>query len=375
MAECIIARGGGRSDGGSPDVPIVADKHTILVTVRDADGVVLNDLSVHCKDGDLWYNYHTNDKGQVLFVTNSGSANITTWNASINGRYKWFDLSTNTINIDAPVGLSSTLNINLSYVSSFSRSAISNSNVLNSYYSGAYRFRHSNYANINMISGGGGGGGGVDYKIFNTNGNYVSWMLNSWNSPYGGGGGGGGAWKIVNNISVNRNYNYFVYTGSGGRGGRSGNDNGRTGGTTSALGYSVYGGSGGTYTGIGGTGASSDRDSKTTLLYNGGNGGNVETNGYDSENNLGFGGGAGAITWLNRNNIDKLYGGNKNGANINSLTWGGRSVTGYGGGGGGGVSSAQALYNSSNGTWYGISEHHVNGGNGGNGRLSIHFRR
>ena len=117
MAECIIARGGssgGGNNGGLP--PVVADRCSILVTVKDSAGTVINDLSVHCKDGSMWYNYHTNEKGQVLFMTNSGSANITAWNFSINGNYKWIDQNIATINIDAPASSSNKVNINLPYI-------------------------------------------------------------------------------------------------------------------------------------------------------------------------------------------------------------------------------------------------------------------
>ena len=57
MAECIIARGGGRSDGGGTSgPPIISDKHTILVTVKSSNGTIIPNSSVHCKDGSLWYN-------------------------------------------------------------------------------------------------------------------------------------------------------------------------------------------------------------------------------------------------------------------------------------------------------------------------------
>lgn len=178
MAECIIARGGGRSDGGSDLPPIVVGYCSIVVAVSDSEGTPISDLSVHCKDGDNWYNYHTNDKGQTLFVTNSGSANITAWNFSINGNYKWIDQQAVTMNIDAPASSSNRVNISLSYLNTFQETGMS-SNIYSGCYTGNYKFRASN--RVNAFIGGAGGGSGPVYGD---------------GGVYSGGGGSGGLYIL-----------------------------------------------------------------------------------------------------------------------------------------------------------------------------------
>ena len=286
MAECIIARGGGGSSGTDLP-PIVPGYSSILVTVRDSEGNLLPELSVHCKDGDNWYNYHTNNKGQVLFMTNSGSANITAWNFSINGNYKWIDQSPVTQNIDAPASSSNLVNINLPFQNNFYATSMS-SNIYLDCFSGNYKFRVAN--NANLFIGGAGGGPSVQAD-----------------GGIGAGGGAGGAY-IVNSIKVNKNQNYQFYIGTGGMYGSSTTDghnyyyhNGESGGSSSAFGYSATGGSGGLITGVGGKSG--------TGTHTCGNGGNNNSNGYDSPFNNFGGGGAGAARRYNK------YGGNPYGGN------------------------------------------------------------
>lgn len=140
MAEALIVRKGGLSE---TILPIIPGSHTILATLRDYTGKKVSGYPLNCKDGSRWYNYSTNENGQVLFTCNSGSANI----SLINGQY--VDFSAKTINIDAPVGLSSKVNINMDKISSI---LIANNRL--------FKFFYPHKCNIRIIGGGGGGGAG-----------------------------------------------------------------------------------------------------------------------------------------------------------------------------------------------------------------------
>ena len=72
MAEAILSRsGGGESE---TIIPITPGYHTILATLKTEDGVAITNQVVSCNDGGRFHNYTTNEKGQAMFVTNSGSA-------------------------------------------------------------------------------------------------------------------------------------------------------------------------------------------------------------------------------------------------------------------------------------------------------------
>lgn len=340
MAECIIARGGGRSDEGSSGPPIIADKHTILVTVKSSIGEVVNDLSVHCKDGDNWYNYHTNDKGQVLFVTNSGAANITAYNYSINGNWQILDQGLGTANIEAPVGLSTTKEITLPFINSQNFTSMGGSigQTGSSLFSGNCKVIAANYANIFL--GGAGGGGSASY-----------WAKDS-SDIYGSGGGGGGI-TIANGIDMNKNAMYKFYLGVGGSG--SGYTGG-SGATSSGFGYSATGGRGGSNR-VGGR--------EGTGTYGGGNGAGWGNNGTASKyGNWGGGGGSG---FAGAHNGYSPYGGNGGEwfTNNSQGTWSHYSTgfPGYNGGGGGGGALEST---SAGGRGY-------SGGKGGDGKISITF--
>ena len=347
MAECIIARGGGRSDGVSSGPPIIADKHTILVTVTDSAGQVINDLSVHCKDGDAWYNYHTNDKGQVLFVTNSGSANITAWNFSINGNYKYIDQIETTKDIDAPVGLGTSLDLSLAFQQSEISFTNMTSNIYqNQCYYGNYKVRVANY--VNVFVGGGGGGGGNAYNR----------SAYDWEISEGGGGGGGGGCSIENNILLNHNQIYLFYIGSGGSAGVYGT----AGGTSSAFNIMATGGEGG---------RDDRRSNEGQGTYGGGNGGYAwngtsgSSGGLASKfSNWGGGGGAG---FTDDPSVGTSYkragsGGTPYGADGGTNAIGRSGSNGGGGGGGGGklVSASSSTLG-------------FTGGRGGGGKLSFTF--
>ena len=325
MAECIIARGGGRSDGGSSGPPIIADKHTILVTVRDSEGQILQNHAIDCKDGKTWYNYTTNENGQVLFVTNSGAANITAWNFSIVGNYKWIDQESVTQNIDAPVGLSTQLNMNLNRSTSFSTQSLG-SNIYR-YWTGNYMSRYAN--KIDLFLGGAGGGGG----------------------GFGGGGGGGGGVTLINNLSINTNEKYLFYVGVGGH--ATSGYTGGSGGTTSAFGYTATGG--------GGSDGPNNRSTAGTGNYSGGTGsnGHYDSIGEDSQFSNWGGGGSGPA-----NPSDPVVpGGNPYGGyggRYYSYSNGGNGTNGGGGGSGG-------AYNKRAG------QPPTYGGTGGPGKITINF--
>lgn len=345
MAECIIARGGGRSDGGSSGPPIIVDKHTILVTLVDSNNIPVPNMSVDCKDGSTWYNYHTNDKGQILFVTNSGAANITAHNYSRNLAFQYIDQSQPEVkNIDAPIGLGTEIRIQYSSIQSQNFTSMSGTlgATGSSCYSGNWMVRCADY--VNLFIGGAGGGGG--------------WS--SWHDDYAGTGGGGGGITIRNRVELNKNITYKFYVGAGGS--PSTPDYplpdifyGTSGGSSSAFGFSASGGGGGAtvdfdrvnnaygnYFGSAGVGD-----------YSGGNGGAFGTDGENSKWSN-WGGGGGGCTMLGGN----VNGGNPYGGDSNSLE-SGKSGTSGGGGGAGG---------------YGYSStSEKGGGRGGGGKLSFTF--
>ena len=305
MAECIIARGG--SAGASTQIPIVSDRCSLLVTVKDSEGGLLSDLSVHCKDGNTWYNYHTNDRGQVLFMCNSGSANITAWNFSINGNFKFMDQAPQSLNVDTPIAQIIDKTISLGIANEFNKCGMTN-NIYdeNKCYDGWHISKHYNRANI-FLGGGGGAGGGGTFGLFH------------------GGGGAGGA-IIRNNIEIQKDYNYLLYAGDGGI---EVNDIGGTGGTTTAFGYSVVGGTGGNGT-SGGIHGSGD--------FNTGDGGYVNDttviNGTNSELDNFGGGGAGGGYFSGISRISRK--GNPYGGQCPLYSHGGGTISPNFGGGGAG---------------------------------------
>lgn len=344
MSEAIIVRGGKGVSGGQVDlsginaniadlwervndiyansgVPVYQDRCSILVTVKDSAGVPINDLSVHCLDGSIWYNYHTNANGQCLFMSNSGSANITAWNFSINGDYKWLDQNYTVQNIDAPVGVRKDINMQLPKIN-----GMVNYTGIGNIYTSLYntsRFRVTTSISNLFLGAGGGGGEGTNIGMTS-------------------GGGGGGATVIQSvNVLPNISFNNY-YIGEGGKGGDGGSDEvdgsgssgiGGTGGTTSAFGYSAYGGTGGSGWGdIGGRGGSG--------TYFGGNGATRRYVGENSEcSNWGGGGASGnkaggspyGASKPTRNNFgrDGTNGGGGSGVNVHYTARSG----GFGGGG------------------------------------------
>lgn len=339
MAECIIARGGSKQQ---EQIPIISDRAQILVTVKSSNNEVIPNSSVHCKDGSTWYNYTTNEKGQTLFVTNSGQCSITAYNFSIAENCKYMDqLPAYSNNIDTPIGSVKKIELTLQNRSDVEFNTWSNANIFNTYgyWTGNYKIIAHNKLNA-FLGGAGGGGGGGTYATYERSGC----------------GGGGGGINIINGFNVEKNSTYKIYVGVRGIGYNwIQNRNGTSGGTTTAFGYVANGGGGGMhgafgYDGIGIGGGSGS--------YFGGNGGysyeyrsdHNYTNGQNSNiSNWGGGGGGGCVNMYGmggRSNAGGPYGG---------YCYDGNGTDGTNGGGGGGAG------------WTG------EGGAGGNGKITIHF--
>ena len=233
MGEALISRAGGMSEGSSgPDIPILPGYHTVLITLKDYENKVMPNYTINCKDGPSWYNYTTNEKGQALFTTNSGSANFTVFN-TFGARYNesYIDFTTTTMNIDAPLGQVSQHDLVINKFTGY----------INLTGSGNYKFLIAKNNIWTFLCGGGGGGGGGDK---------YSDGESRWSCR---GGSGGSGYTIQFNHNYLSNTNYQLIIGIGGAGGRSGSetgssawsDNGNAGGTTSFANNSARGGSGG----------------------------------------------------------------------------------------------------------------------------------
>ena len=222
MGEALISRAGG---GGEAEaiIPITPGYHTMLITLRDYENKAMPNFTINCKDGSSWYNYTTNDKGQALFATNSGSANFTIFN-NLGARY--LDFNTSHMNVDAPISQTSKHDI------------IINKTTGNLYITanGNYRFLIAQPNLKSILCGGGGGAGGArdtsDYA-------------------YRGGYGGNGYTQNING-GYSSNINYYITIGSAGTGGRGDSlwsmavgEPGRSGGITTFFNVSARGGAGG----------------------------------------------------------------------------------------------------------------------------------
>ena len=173
--------------------------------------------------------------------------------------------------------------------------------------------------------GGGGGGGTTSYP-----------------NPSGGAGGGGGG--IVNkyNIPVSSGYSQYITIGSGGKGGYTVGSQkiyGETGGTTSFMGVSAKGGSGGSVS-YSGAVAIAGQPGVDGCGYggNGHGGSNTTVSEFDDGKTFYSGGGGSGIFETSESN-QRFKGGSPNGADggvtISPMTIIPPSVAGIGGGGGG----------------------------------------
>lgn len=335
MGEAIISRSGGGSQ--ETPIPITPGYHTIRVTLMDWNEKAVQNYKVACNDGTAFYEYTTNDKGQCLFVCNSGAANIHIRNV-IDG-VTITDIGDSWSNIDAPVGLTTDLRINLikgpEYVE----------------YASSKKFNTLIVSKADLeIIGGGGGGAAGNYD------NGDGYMVN------GGGGGAGGGRNIYNNISINRSPLSFV-VGSGGAAGTWWNGsyhsskytNGNTGGTSyiSNTEYSAIGGPGGEYRGNGGKNVGTGKGGNGSTRYNTAS---EKVAGMNSPSNFGGGGGRGGCATRNNPGMSggSPHGGS--GAWASSHAYADASSGTKGGGGGGGLGEG-------------------NGGRGGSGlmRLYLHY--
>ena len=376
MAECIIARGGGYSSGGGGGglPPVVVGVCQIVANVYDSDGNPMPNMLITCKDGESWYNYHTNDKGQALFVTNSGSANITAWNVSVQNNFRYIDQNRPaTMNVDAPITTSKFVNFNMSRAGNLNYQHTTNNIYdLGNIYS-KIRFRVTNGIGTVAVgdAGGGGGGDGKDGRLST--------------------GGGGGAKNAGHNITVNKEQDYPITIGSGGRGAYttyySSNRSyirhiGSSGGSSSAFGVVASGGR---------AGSISNHEGGQGIVGNAGGGGNGANNSryYYNGNEAwlvgsnGWGGGGGAYASVsddNEGSNETWWWGwrGKNGGGMGGYTRtrnnGSRTAydasNGDSGGGGGGCYNG-TVSSSFNGNEIEADNSYYSGGNGGNGFVGL----
>lgn len=336
MGEAILTRSGGQGEAEAI-LPITPGACTLLVSVKDSLNRPAVGVQVNCKDGGSWYNYTTNDKGQCMFSTNSGSANITVFN-----RYKnniWIlDQQKKTIDIDAPISSSNRINIQFEgYKAGTELNFVSPSGsapTASALPTGNYAFMVSK--KIHVFVGGGGGGGVGTY---------------TYTGIYEGGGAGG---ANDANITINAGQVYYGYIGQGGRGGYTTEDYnpsaaiGGTGGTTSFANISAGGGISAGNNGYGKYHTGRYWQSSSISNFGGGGGGTteVEDGRYNTPHPAGSpGGGSGGQTIIENGYSEGGSGGSP-----------GRDGLGGGGGGAG---------------WYWRGRY--SGGKGGNGCIRIKF--
>ena len=334
MAEAIIARGGYKSDP-SQEIPVIPGYSTILVTVKDDDGVVASGFMVDCQDGDRSYNYTTNDKGQVLFVTNSGQVNITATNRANGATVNYGDLSAvGPQNVDAPIGSAHEVQIQLNSIDvSTLTEYVGNT-------SWTWYFYHDYIANGYVCGAGGGGCGSIGGSKY-------------WTYPTGG---GGGERNNFTNVQINHNQYYNTYVGRGGQSNYS-QSNGQSGGTSSIFGYSGEGGGGGyvdwsdsdNAKTCGGIGAKNGR-------FGNGGGWNTGRNGEDSNDPTWGGGGGRSGSW----DSSRGMGGDPGGGNAYKGSLSGSATyatngTNGGGAGGGNASSRRPSYGSDGMYWVSLT--------------------
>ena len=323
MAEAIISRAAGEAESV---VPVTPGYHTILVTLKDPDGALIGNYPINCKDGSSNYSYTTNAKGQTMFVCNSGAANIFVNN--YNGSYRYLDFNSCWTNIDAPIGLTTKVNINLnkgSEMYEFTTNSL-------------FELYKEKVCNLCIIGAGGGGASG-GYTSSDDDDDY-----------YYGGGGGSGYMNNYYNQNLNGQYNFII--GVGGVGGNA---------RASSLIYGANANSGGisyivntNYSASGGQGGYAAYSYNVKAAAGGlGDGGkghpiyarNNLTNGKNSPVDFAGGGGGASLT----------IGGSPYGGNGANLTINGNAGTRGGGGGAGGANSYSM------------------GGKGGNGLMRIYI--
>lgn len=307
MGEAILVKYGGASERNPlDDIVGSSDYCAILAHVMDSGGNGIPNIPINCNDGGRWYNYTTNENGYALFMTNSGGANIITFNWSILDRYNMIDQTAPPMmNIDAPVGVKKLANFQFTRISGTIQFTSNRSNL---------RFMDTKELKHVYMTGGGGGA-----------------------STYCG--GGGAAFNEAYNVAIDRSSKYSTIIGSYGRGEYiSGGKwiQANAGGTTSGFGLSAVGGRGATDAspGVGGGSGS----------FKGGDGGANMSNGNPSAYaNASFdygGGGAGrsaySRTRVTYGGLDVSYSSNANNTNHQALFNWSVQVQAHGVNGGGG---------------------------------------
>lgn len=265
MGEAIITS---RSGSTQDQIPVISGYHSILVTLRDYRGELLRNFPITCRDGNQTYNYITNESGKSLFTCNSGKAKFSIYNGNFresnNGKY--IDFNSFSKSVDAPIGATTRLNINIPkrLVNFFG--VISGSEQGGGGYVGN-RFGNNIYlkvlcdlqCNVYCI-GGGGGGAGYSYNTTGTK---------------RGSTGGAGGYVSISQYNFKSGVTYHAITGNGGTGGSS-NKNGNSGEPTYFPNISeIKAGNGGG----GGIALSSGQ-----VPNGGGKGGWIDNNGGDADN-------------------------------------------------------------------------------------------
>ena len=211
MGEALVSRAG----GSDTSLPIDPTQHLYLITLETADGKRITNCILNVKDGSSYYNYTTNQSGQVTIGIKGGNLNMLVPNV-IDG-IQYHDILNTWINKAAPLGESEKLNI----IHNNSGNLFYNKNTLFNFISSRKVFM--------VLEGGGGAGSGA------TCSNRV-WYR------YNGAGGGSGYVKTYNTTLAANKYNFIC-----GLGGQNGFwDRTDSGGISYLVGtsYSANGGSG-----------------------------------------------------------------------------------------------------------------------------------
>lgn len=239
MAEAIITRSTVIPEDVLNPIYPVEGRHIALATLKDSSGNRVSNVMIRCQDGNTWYNYVTNEQGQIKISSNSGTLNFYVGIKAENNVVFLDQKNISKLNVAAPIG--DTLRLDLQYDGYKSGEALlfTSGSSTNDHYQAPYlpkQFTFLDTNNVDLCIGGGGGGGQSGY--------WVQWS-------YGSLGGCGGEFKEIKNISISHSQVYSGSIGSGGGGGQDPNENmakqvsGNTGGSTTIFGYVANGGNGG----------------------------------------------------------------------------------------------------------------------------------
>lgn len=363
---------------------IVAGYCSILAIVKDPNGKPMANWPINCKDGTSNYNYTTDEKGQAIFMCNSGAANFSVPN-NIGDGVLYIDILPTTYNQDAPVMTNKIVNIVMNQPATGNKIRFNGGGQ-------TYKFYAFNSTVDLFIGGGGGGGGGGNASA-----------------------GSGGECLLIQNVKLPT---YNVFSGRVGEGGTNGGIkynnsnrqyydnvyNGGTGGTTVILDWQAIGGNGGMMSrtvavspnnGWFGNGYSDNANTLTmnsNVNYGGGGGkpgdlGYFEGNRYDrgysidqrsninnARKDLGFGspgGGWGAChyTYQNWGTWNSNAGRWENEHTYGSDDSGTAGIDGLGGGGGAPLNNNGVGYSGGSVGWWLCC-----GGRGGSGTIEFTFR-